>query len=305
MLNCIKKRISVLLKVKAYLELSRWLNCLMAGFAVLLGGFISVENTGDLFSLHFVDISLAIFVAIVVSAAGNAINDYYDIDIDRINKPEKPIPSGRLTREETLLFATIFFSLGILVSLFINPKYGWVLWGKFPFIIALLNSVLLIAYSAHLKRSGFFGNIAIGYLVGSTFLFGGASIGKITAAGILAICAMLATISREITKGIEDYIGDKACGAKTLPVLIGPAKATIVVIVFLISAIVLSPFPYIYKLFGYSYLIIVGIADLVFLAAIGLSLSDPSPVKAAEVKKILKVGMGIVLFAFFVGAIFK
>ncbi|MCS4540820.1 MAG: UbiA family prenyltransferase [Euryarchaeota archaeon] len=292
-----------MLKVKAYLELSRWVNCLMAGLAVLLGGFISLVNYTEIFSVYLKNISLAIFVAIAISAAGNAINDYYDTDIDRINKSQKPIPSGRLTRKEALIFALVLFAHGVFLSLFINPRLGWA--GKVCFFIALFNSVLLIAYSARLKRAGFSGNITIGYLVGSTFLFGGAAIGNLIAAGILALCAMLATISREIAKGIEDYVGDKACGAKTLPVLIGPAKASVIMLIFLVAAIALSPFPYLLRLFGYSYLVVVGIADLVFLVAIGLLLSNPTPARAAEVKRILKFGMGVALLAFLVGAVVK
>ncbi len=88
--------------IRTYLELMRYKNCLMAGFAAVIGTLIafnilisgtSTPNFEDAFP-PFLDAGLVFLVVFLVSGAGNAINDYFDIKIDSINRPERPIPSG-------------------------------------------------------------------------------------------------------------------------------------------------------------------------------------------------------------------
>jgi len=109
--------------------------------------------------------------------------------------------------------------------------------------LAALNSILLALCTGKLKRRGLAGNLAIGYLVGSTFLFGGLAVGPLGAVGILASMAALSTIGRELIKDVEDMPGDRELGLRTLPLTHGVRVATWLAMLFIAAAMTLSPLP--------------------------------------------------------------
>ncbi|MFQ6071155.1 MAG: UbiA family prenyltransferase [Methanosarcinales archaeon] len=139
-------------------------------------------------------------------------------------------------------------------------------------------------------------------LVGSTFLFGGAVFGieGIKVISVLFMLSMLATISREIIKDIEDLIGDRDLGAITLPVLYGNKKSAIIASIFGFIAVILSPLPYVQNLFEIKYLFIVAVADICFCLAIAQLLIKKSPKKSSF---FLKLAMFIALIAFVIGSV--
>ena len=103
--------------------------------------------------------SLRVFLIIIsvmfISSAGHAINDVVDKDIDAINKPYRPIPSGIVTSEEAKIFACALFSAGVIIAFFVSV---------FSLVIASFASLLLYVYAVHLKRRGFLGNLTIALL---------------------------------------------------------------------------------------------------------------------------------------------
>jgi len=135
--------------VRTYLELMRYGNCLMAGFAAIIGTLIAFNiltsyslSSNNVGSFPFLDAGLVFLAVFMVSGAGNTINDYYDIRIDSINRPERPIPSGRVKAKEAFYFSYLLFALGTLLAFSINSVCG---------SIALFNSLLLILYAKTLK----------------------------------------------------------------------------------------------------------------------------------------------------------
>jgi geranylgeranylglycerol-phosphate geranylgeranyltransferase len=268
----------------------------MAAFSAAIGVFIAyniISGTAGQISFPLLEIIYVALVVFLATGAGNAINDYYDIEIDRINKPERPIPSGRISKSQALFFSILFFALGTLIAFFINIICG---------IIALFNSLLLIYYAATLKRTVLIGNLSIGYLTGSTFLFGGAVFytnGGIEAVSILFLLATLATIAREIVKDIEDIEGDKQDGASTLAISIGPEKASYLASSIGFLAVLASPLPYLQSLLTMRYLAVVLIADILFFVAVVAILREKKPAKSS---KLFKMAMFAALIAFLVGA---
>jgi geranylgeranylglycerol-phosphate geranylgeranyltransferase len=271
------------------LELMRYRNCAMAGLAAVIGGFIAYSPTQGPFLLLPV-----FFTVFLVTGAGNAINDYFDAGIDAINRPDRPIPSGRISKESAYTFSIALFAAGVIISFFI---------GTIPFLIAAFNSLILYFYAFLLKRKVFVGNLSVAYLTGSTFLFGGAAFGEkgIGITLVLFFLSMLATLAREIVKAIEDIDGDRKEGASTLPIRIGEKRSAYVACTFGILAVILSPLPYLMNLFNQSYLYVVGIADALFLYAIVLILKkNPS-----ASSKFFKIAMFFALLAFIAGSILK
>ncbi len=290
-------------------SMMRLTNCLMAGIGVFIGGFV-VAGTG----LLTPSLGLAMIVAFMITGAGNVINDYIDVESDRVNRPRRPIPSGRVPKDLALFFAMALFFGGIIISGFIN-------WAAF--FIAMANSVVLMSYSVVLQDKILFGNLAIGYLVGSVFLFGGVAEGNfsmIMVPAVLMLLAMLSTVSREIVKDLEDIEGDKmrflkkitykvrskiadrfGIGSSGVELRYNEYIMNVTAMSLLGMAVVLSVLPYLYGFFSVFYLAVVAVADIVFASCI-YSLGYRNRKKSyARISRRMKYGMIIALLAFILG----
>jgi len=268
--------------VNPYLELARPLNCAMAAVGVVIGEILAGAHLS-------VQAVLAPIVAAIVCAGGNAINDYFDAEVDAVNRPERPIPSGRVSRKAAKRFALACFASGVFLSIFIN---SWC------FIIAAVNSILLYAYSWKLKGTPLIGNAVISYLVGSCFLFG-AAVGTRPAAAVwLFLLAFLANLVREILKDVEDVEGDAKAGLKTLPIVAGEKTALNVASVFSIALAVLTPFPYLDGVVSARYLYLAcPAAAMIVAGALGARYGIFG---AREGQRLTKLGMILGLAAFLV-----
>jgi geranylgeranylglycerol-phosphate geranylgeranyltransferase len=277
------------------LELTRPLNCLLTGAAVLIGEVVTVDNL----SIPGQVLIFSFLAAALVAAGGNVMNDYYDQQIDRINRPDRPIPSGRITALRALTTARVLFVIGIIFTVFLNP---------YCLLLVCLNSLVLILYTWRVKRLGLVGNLSIGYLVGSTFLFGGLATpipsrpiipGELL---ILVLMASLSTVGRELIKAIEDMRGDQNLGFKTFPVQHSAGKAAALAVVFIGAAIAISPLPYLFGIFGWQYLTLVSLSIAAFLVGVGTIVRSRDLNAAKKASLMCKVGMGLGLIAFMVGA---
>lgn len=275
--------------IAGYYRIIRPANSVVAGLAAIVAYLIA---TGTLVWV----VILLFAVVTLVTAAGNVINDYYDAEIDAINRPERPIPSGAVGRDAACVYAGVLFCAGILLAGFTTPLCC---------TIAIINTLLLVAYAARLKSTPFFGNAAVSYLSASIFLFGGAFAGWTGFCHMLPVAAItfLAMLSREILKDAEDIEGDRAGGADTLPLRIGVKNSAILAFVFAVAAVAASVVPYIW--WGPWYLPGIAVVDLAILAAAGKALpcSDPATLKASGATGLLKYGMFASLVVFTLSAV--
>ncbi|MDZ7687296.1 MAG: geranylgeranylglycerol-phosphate geranylgeranyltransferase [Halobacteriales archaeon] len=271
-------------KAKAVVEVIRPGNAVVGGVAALVGGYLGG-------TIGFAA-GVAATATVLGTGAGNAVNDYYDAEIDAVNRPERPIPSGRLSRRGAVLLAAVFFTVAVAVTVAFLPPLA--------VGIGVFNLVLLVGYSSHLKRTPLVGNVAVAYLTGSAFLFGGAAVEGVEFTLVLFALAALANLGREIVKDVEDMEGDAKEGARTLPVVWGERRALAVASAVVVGGVVLSPLPYFFfDEFGVAYLVAVGAADAIFLEGTRRSWKTPS-----EGQKILKAAMVVALVAFVVGRAF-
>ncbi len=294
----------------AYIELLRPLNSLMSAVAVLIGGFLLLQGINYL-------VVFGMIAVFLITGAGNAINDYLDVESDRVNRPKRPIPSGRISKRATLLYSILLFAVGIAITGFIN---------YLAFIIAIINTIILIVYSSHLQNMTIAGNAAVAYLVGSTFLFGGAvvinpavSLWSLMLPLLLMLLSSLSTFSREIVKDLEDLEGDKEGFLKRLKQKVKRAvmerfhlagdevrlkysekTAIYIAIASLLVAIILSPLPYLLNILRPSYLVVLIPTDIAFALGAGVLLTRGRQ-KYKTSGKTIKVGMFLGLVAFIVG----
>lgn len=273
------------------LSLIRPFNCLMAFFSVIVGAVAEVGLDVTEKAI-LVPVMLAAIVATVVTAAGNAINDYYDRKVDKVAHPERPIPSGQVRPATAYWAAAALFLLGVALAILVNPVC---------FAIAAFNSFLLISYELRLKDAGLPGNAIISWLTASLFLFGGAAV---VGMGMrmtlfLAFMAFFATLGREVIKDVQDMEGDQGTRV-TLPMSMGQNPATGVAAVFISIAVVAAICVY-YPLgviTHYAYLVLVIVASLGFGLTIFESFTDP-----ARAQSIAKASMFIGLLAFTVAGL--
>ena len=275
--------------IRDYMDLIRVKNCLIASLGTVIAGLIASN-----FNIHLLGrILLASLVVFLICGFGNVINDIYDIDIDRINKPHRPLPSGRISLKSAKLLTWILAISGLLLSLF-----NWIC-----FIIALINALLLYLYAKRFKRDKRIGNLLVAYLTGSVFLFGGAAVDNIFITFILFLCAMLTTWAREIVKDFEDVEGDKSRGVISLPIKYGK-RSLYLALGLLILAVILSPLPYLMGIFSFPYLVWILLCDILLLYSIVKLLKNPTKEGAHRCAKEIKMVISLILVSFMVGAIY-
>ncbi|MDD5502286.1 MAG: UbiA family prenyltransferase [Candidatus Thermoplasmatota archaeon] len=272
------------MRISALFQISRPANCAIAAIGAFAGAYVSTFYPSAFLS----QIIFAACAAIFATAGGNALNDYFDAEIDRINKPKRPIPSGELSRDGALSFA--IFSFGSAIALAIMANWVCAAFG-------VLNVAILSIYNKWLKRRGFAGNIAVAYLVGSVFLFGGAAVGNFRLAGLLAAMASLSTLGREILKDIEDMKGDEG-KRKTLPMKIGVGNAGALAAFATLAAVAISPVPFFFHNFNALYMLSVIPADALFMYSLWLALGKEQWAKS---QNMMKIAMLVAVAAFVIG----
>ena len=269
--------------IKGLLELIRPINDVMSAFAVFISGVISAG-----WHMPVGSVLAATVGTFFASAGGMVINDYFDFDIDSVNKPERPIPRGQISRRGALYFSFALFGCAVVSAAFTN------IWCIIVGIPALL---LIILYSWKLKRKLFVGNVAVAALSGLALLYGGIASGSIHLVSILAVIAFFATIAREMAKDIEDVEGDRLGGSQSVPVILGVEKTAQIASIFLFLAIIFSFLPYTYGIFGWWYVAMIIPVDLVMLY-VGLQMLSKKIERISLWQKMLKVGMYVTLGIF-------
>ena len=211
-----------------YLALTRPGNMILTAIAVIAGSFIAA---GPEIMDFQIEVAICCVCSMMLVGGGNALNDYNDRETDKENHPERPIPSGSISADTASVCAQALLGSGLLILLF-------ALENKMPFVIALIGIMLLIAYENGLKAAGISGNITVGLMSGAVFLFAGMAVNDPGPTLWMFGLAVLATITREIIKDIQDLEGDR--DRRTLPASIGIENSMTVAILFLLIAIGLS-----------------------------------------------------------------
>lgn len=167
----------------------------------------------------------------IIAAAGYIINDYYDIKIDLINKPERVVIGKSIARRYALLFHSVLSVSGILLGLLLGWKIA---------LIHVMSAFLLWWYSNSLKRQPFIGNFVVAWLTGISVVMVNVLYETTnTLIIIYALFAFFMTLVREIIKDMEDLKGDNTFGCRTLPIIWGIRKTKWMVYMLLLIFFVL------------------------------------------------------------------
>jgi geranylgeranylglycerol-phosphate geranylgeranyltransferase len=268
----------------------------MMGFSVLVGAALASSNLSNVFWATLV---YGFITGFLLTAASMAINDYYDREIDAINEPNRPIPSGSIKPKEALTFASTLTAIGFVTAFLTNPTT------VLPFITAIVSWTISVTYVTVGKRTGLPGNFLVSLCVATPFIYGSVAIVNTVKLNILifVFIAFLSNTGREITKGIVDVKGDKTQNIRTLAVRFGEKTAAVAAALFYLSAVLLTPIPLLLNLVSLWYIPFVAVTDLGLAASSFMLLKDYSRENARKVKNTVLLWLTIGLLAFAIGAI--
>jgi geranylgeranylglycerol-phosphate geranylgeranyltransferase len=265
----------------------------MMGFAVLVGATLATKSIS---SISWQAALYGFITGFMLTAASMAINDYYDREIDAVNEPKRPIPSGAVKPGDALAFASVLSTIG-LVAAFLTSFLC--------FLTAVIAWIVFVAYTTVGKRSGLPGNFLVSVCVAIPLVYGSVVATDAVQLNVwlFAIIAFLSNTGREITKGIVDAEGDRSRNVKTLAVRFGERKAAVAAVVFYLLAVLLTPVPWVLNLVSIWFIPLVLLTDLGLVASSVLLFRDCSRDNARKTKNMVLFWLALGLLAFIAGAV--
>ncbi len=272
------------MNLKSWFKIIRPVNGFMGLISIYIVGFIDVNFE---ITRYLRIITLAALSVFFVTAGGNIINDIKDKDLDKINHPSRPIPSGEISIKSAWIAFIVMFSIGILLSIFISI---------YAVAVVILAELLLTSYEIKTKNLGLIGNFTVSLLIGFIFIFGGIVLGTVFKMILLFLLAFFSNVSREIMKDIEDVNGD--LNRRTFPRVYGIKNAKILASFFVILTVSISILPYYFKVLTIYYVYAVIIDDMLFIASMIIMYKNVS-----ESQQFSKIAMIVGMVSFLVGGI--
>ncbi|MBY9014785.1 MAG: geranylgeranylglycerol-phosphate geranylgeranyltransferase [Candidatus Lokiarchaeota archaeon] len=286
------------MKFKNAIEITRPINCLMGALSVVIGLLNTRLNVP--FDKVTINIILGVVTYIFIAASGMIINDIYDIEIDKINRPERPIPRGSISLKQAKELFFLFLGIGIILS-YLNTLI---------FSLTLINLALASffgflgwIYAKWGKKSGFFGNIIVGVSFSIGLVYGAYLNSSIIPPYIFYffITAFSLLVAREIIKGCEDIEGDKNQGVKTLAIKVGIKASRNISVIFALLAVVffiLPIFTNILNIFLFFIFMAISLIEVGYTIVLML-ISDLRKEDLKKISLLLKIGMFLGLISFF------
>ncbi len=274
-------------KVKAFYKLARPFNAISGALAVFLGGYVARTGAWD-------KVALAALVTFLITGAGNAWNDYLDIEIDKINQPNRVLPSGQISPRSALIFSIVLTVLGLIIAAFINPA---------AFLVAFAASVILFIYSWKLKSTVLMGNATVAAISALSVVFGGIAAGNVWPTLWLAAIIGVAITGREVLKTLADYEGDLRQHVRTISTAWGRRPARIVFYLLIAATGWIMLLPYLLDVYNDFYAVIVafGVFPVMLYALVRVTRFS-SGRQLEKVSQLMKMDFLIWFVAVVVGA---
>lgn len=274
----------------ALLRLPYWM--MTGGLSLLTAFAITTLGTLDIKIVPLIFFSMAF-----ITSAAFSINDYFDRESDAVIKPKRPIPSGALSLKQVVTVSGFLFALGLGLAFLIN----WL-----SFVILLIDAILLLIYSAFVKRkSGFAANILVGLLVGTAFTYGEAAVFQtvsLVSLSLYPIC--FGTIGGNVLRDILSLEGDSKIGYPTLPQKMGNKNSIRVAAFFFVVTAALAPLPFFLHFFSIYYLSLILVwSVLLFYSSIRLVTSAPTVENVRKYERLITMSMTLLLLSLIIEAL--
>lgn len=283
----VKKRRELMSQLKGLYKLSRPMTSLSGALAVLLGGYVA--GTGE-----WVKIILACITTVLVAASANAWNDYLDVDIDRINQPNRPLPSGQVSLRNAVIFSIAMAILACFTAYLINNT---------AFLIAVASCLLLYIYSWRLKCTVLMGNATVAVIAATSAIAGGVAADNVRPSLWLALIIACAIMGREVLKTLADYEGDLRQCCRTVATVWGRRWARVIFFVLISVTVLVMMTPYLFNVYRpiYAYIVIIGIYPVTFYILLQVARDRTGP-ELERLSQIMKYDFMIWFIAVALGA---
>ena len=280
-------------------------NCFLLTMCAIVG--IMVSNPEEFYSVsdllgHLPALVMIFIGGWALSASAMVLNDYFDIEVDKINDPKRPIPSGEITPKQALTFGIILIAVGILmgigIDLFENIRHG----SQFgvSIVTAVICAIMAAAYTKYMKRFSIVGNMAVSIGVWMGFLYGDLVFDFMPE--VLPQCmgaaAFFLNFGREVSKGIMDIEGDRENKVTTVATALGSKWTAIIASAIIFLAIPVSIIPIFVAGASWVYLFSINVIQALVLAVSIWLLIDHKPATIKKIKYVVLVTMLLALIAF-------
>jgi len=268
-------------------------NCVMIGFAVIVGAFVSKPS-----SIPWLQLGLGFFTGLLLCAYSMSVNDIYDLEVDRVNRPDRPIPDGRISVRQASAFSLVMLVAGVACA--------FLSFIPLAIVIALGYAFLSWLYNARAKRTGLPGNLIVASSLAIPFIYGGAVSGGSIGGSLLlmmALTAFFSGVGREVVKSMADVDGDAKREVNSVARTRGLGFASAVGALFFVLAVLTSWVPLVTGLANQVYTYGVIIPDAIFVSLAVAIVVHHDPRNAYRVKRIALAGMTVGLLVFIGGAV--
>lgn len=280
-------------KLKGIIKLFRPELPFSAGVCVILGEIVGLGGLPSLWQ------ALPGFLSVFfISASALILNDYFDLEVDRVNAPGRPLPSGAVTPAEVLLLTALVTTIGLSAAFLIG-------WGAFVF--SLVIWLVGVLYNWRFKQSGLPGNLMVAVSVASTFIFGGVAVGQPFDIKVwfFALIAFLIDLAEEIAGDAMDAEGDRLRGSRSLAILFGRRAALRIVAMLFMLVVLLGALPFFLGWMGVGYLIAVLVAGAWILYSTAQLVSSRTPEAGRRSMRRIYLGATVAMLAFIAAQFFN
>jgi geranylgeranylglycerol-phosphate geranylgeranyltransferase len=265
----------------------------MIGFAVIVGEFVSKPPT-----LPVGQSVLGFLTGFFLCAYSMIVNDIYDVEVDRVNQPGRPIPSGKISIQGANRLSILMLLIGIACAVLSLNAVAVAVAATYAFISWL--------YNFRAKKVGIAGNIIVASSLAIPFIYGGVISGGSILSSLLLLMALTAFFSgvgREVVKAMADVEGDAKRGVNSVARGRGMRVASAVGCIFFMLAVFTSWIPLVFGLANQLYEFGVVIPDVIFAYLAASVVLNRSPANAHRVKNTALLGMLVGLLVFIGGGL--
>ena len=281
------------MKPAGAVALMRPVNCAMIGFAVIVGAFVSRPPSVSAFQLI-----LGFLTGFFICAYSMVVNDVYDVDVDRVNRPDRPLPSGSVSVSEANGLSAAALAAGLAcAALSLDPL---------AVVVAAAYAFLSWLYNSRAKKTGIAGNLIVASSLAIPFIYGGAvSRGSLLGSLLLlmALTAFFSGVGREVVKAMADVEGDAKRSVNSVARAHGQGFAARVGAAFFLLAVLTSWAPLLTGLANEVYTVGVVVPDVIFTYLAASIVHSHGQANALRVKNIALAGMTVGLLVFIGGAL--
>ncbi len=291
--------------INPWIRIMRPFNCFLLTMCAIVGIMVSNPEEFQVASqlLNHLPSLIMIFIGgWALSASAMVLNDYFDIEVDKINDPDRPIPSGEIKPNQALTFGLILISIGLLMGLgidlyefFMNDSQIGV-----SIITAVICAIMAAAYTRYMKRFSIVGNLAVSIGVWMGFLYGDLVFDFMPEVlpQCMAAAAFFLNFGREVSKGIMDIEGDRENKVTTVATAFGSKWTARIASAIIFLAIPTSIIPIFVAGASWVYLFSINVIQALVLAVSIWLLIDYRPETIKKIKYVVLVTMLLALVAF-------